>query len=227
MKVWVIAPDRPSGDAFDKVLRENGIETEVDYPEITPRVLGDRMNPDLQVANDLEKAIGAAKWPDVVIACNTLQLWLPNVKVPEGVKIYTTFEAARKKFPGEKPVWLGTTPTVKEIGDFPTLLSLGKPGLQDLTQEVIWRVKGMTGAEIGTAMSEVRNIKSEEALRTKVIELLDGLRNAGVKEVILGCTELPMAFEDYASGESRTGVNLIDPARLVAEWLGQSRGRGS
>jgi len=222
--VWVIAPDKSSGDAFDRVLKGNGIRTEVDYPKITPRVIGDRMNEDLAVAVDLEKAINKAVrfgHKEIVIACNTLQLWLTAVKIPEGVRVYTTFEAARIKYPNDRPVWLGTTVSAREIHDFPTLISLGKLGLQDLTQEIIWRVKGVTGSDVGTAKANIKKIKSEESLRARVLQLLDGLKNAGIHQAIMGCTELPIAVESYANPGNKKGITLIDPAQLLAEMVGK------
>ncbi len=44
--VLVIAPDKPSGDAFNRILHQKGIKTEISYPQIAARVIGDAINPD-------------------------------------------------------------------------------------------------------------------------------------------------------------------------------------
>jgi len=205
-EVWVIAPDKPSGDAFNKVLNDLGIKTVIDYPKIAPRVIGDQMNSDPQVQNDLAQAIKKAYdsgLTDLVIACNTLQLWLDKALnlIPEiKIKVWTTFEAVEETYPN--CWWLGTKVLCKEIkGKFKIL----DENLQDLTQEIIWRTKAVYGADVTTALKNIEKIDDKKLLGIKVKELKSNLIDK--KNVVLGCTELPMVME---------GIN---PAEIVGEII--------
>lgn len=224
----MIAPDRPSGEAFGEVLAKNGIEIEIMYADIEPRVIGNKMNPSPKVQADLAKAIQTGYdrgFRRMAIACNTLQLWLIEAleltpsEVGREIRVMTTFEAVGKMWADEKdrPVWLGTSVTVNAITHFPTLLTYNLGELQDLTQEIVWRTKGVTGADTGTAPKTLERIDDPEVLRQKMKLLLGGLKEVGVKTAILGCTELPIAVERYADGEDREGLALINPAQAVAD----------
>lgn len=229
MNVYVIAPDQPSGDAFNTAFRSRGIKTEIRYADIEPRVIGDRINENPKVQEDLARAIadGYRKgFRTMVIACNTLQLWvdrafsLVDQGVSRHVRVLTTFDALAQQFPDPsiRPLWLGTTVTVRTINGFPTLLSLGKPEIQDVVQRIVWRTKGVTGADTKTASADIVDIESPEKLREDVIWLIGQLKHLGTREVVLGCTELPIAF-GYAGEEEKAGLKFIDPAVAVAEML--------
>lgn len=232
--MYVIAPDKPSGDAFNTALRDCGIDTQIEYADIEPRVIGDRINENPKVQKDLAWAIveGSRKgFQTMVIACNTLQLWIDRAlsllprEIVQQVNVLTTFDALRRQFPNPKtrPLWLGTTVTVRAITDFPTLLSLGKPEIQDVVQRIVWRTKGVTGADTRTVSADIVDIESPQKLREDVSWLTNRLREYGMKEVVLGCTELPIAFGYVSEGE-RSGLNLIDPAVAVAEMVLASTG---
>jgi L-asparaginase/Glu-tRNA(Gln) amidotransferase subunit D len=227
VKLYVIVPDIASGVAFNEVLNNNGISTEWKYYKIAPRVINNGISKSKEVAADLNKVFSTFKnkTQSVVIACNTLQLWLPKVKekYKKNIKIYTTFEACEWKFAKEKkkPIWLGTSPLVRETSKFPTFLSIGQIEAQNIVQEIIWRVKMMEGDDFATAPIEIRNdsslSKSEQKKKIDLLRdsVLDSLKRAGVKHAILGCTELPMVF----TKKKMNGIELVDPADVTAQYI--------
>lgn len=226
IKVYVIAPDKASGYAFCDVMKSNGIEAEFNYHKIRPRVIENKITTSKDVINDLNDIFKNFndKTKSVVIACNTLQLWLNKINkvYKRNVKIYTTFEAIKWKYKRfkNKPLWLGTTPLVKKTKDFPTLISLGKSEVQDLVQELIWRIKMYEGDEYATAPDIVkRDADNKEIQKIKIVkiknEIIECLRNFKIKNVITGCTELPMIFNETKID----GINFIDPALVLAEYI--------
>lgn len=193
-KILVIAPDRPSGEdffeVFGKELLDQGIpvDLQVVFPTIPPRVTSDgELSNSPIITQKLAAAFRdgyLAGFREMVIACNTLQFWIGEAMklLPEeykDLKVYNTFEIFKSEYPDPqtRPVWLGTTPTVKKIGgEFPTLITLGHPELQELNQEIIWRVKAITGADYQNAPRAMRqDIASEEVLRQKVGDFLGEL----------------------------------------------------
>ena len=234
----MIAPDRPAGEDFFKVFEEEinksglPIGLEIVYPYIPPRVMTDgSMNPSPEVAQGLAAAIRdgyVEGFREMVIACNTLQLWVPEAVglLPEemaDVQIYTSIEAVRGEYidPQVRPLWLGTTPIVRAVSyDFPTLLTLERQDLQDLSQEIIWRVKAVTGADFANAQEEVQiNAKDENVLREEVGTLIGQLGSLPVKQFIMGCTELSLALVRYLDEEGRPDlekIELIDPTVILA-----------
>lgn len=226
--VYVIAPDKPSGDAFNAALRDRGIDTQIEYADIEPRVIGDRINTNPKVEKDLAHAMTEGYrrgFRTMVIACNTLQLWIDQALalLPRGiaqhVRVLTTFDALAQQFPDPsiRPLWLGTTVTVQAIHDFPTLLSMGRLDIQDVVQRIVWRTKAVTGADVQTASHDIEDITDPTRLQKDVSWLIEQLKRLGIKKVVMGCTELPIAF-GYAN-EEKAGLTLLDPAVAVAEML--------
>ncbi len=224
-KLYVIIPDITSGDAFNKVLNENGISTEYKYYKIAPRVIENKITTSKQVVRDLNKIFKtfSDKTRSVIIACNTLQLWLDDVaeKYKKHVKIYTTFEACEWRFQNfkNKPLWIGTTPLVERTTDFPTLLSLKEFEAQELVQELIWRLKKLYGDDIQTAPERVKNDSTDKKYQIDKIGeikkiLLETFHRLKIKNVIAGCTELPLIFN-----AKDDGINFIDPAQVLAEYV--------
>ena len=226
----MIAPDKPSGEAFNEALRKQGVETEVMYADIEPRVIGQDMNLDPKVEEDLARAIRQGwerGFKKMVIACNTLQLWINKARrlldeqTHQKIRIITTFEAVRAQYGDQaaKPVWVGTSVLARLIPAeyFPTLLALHLDHLQEIAQEVIWRVKGVTGADVTTADPTIEDITSKDKLKDKTRQLVEGLKENGLTQVIMGCTELPIAFKAYSTAADKKGMELIAPADCVAE----------
>lgn len=238
-QLYVIAPDKASGEAFVTALDIKNII--VEYPIISPRVIGDQISNSPEVGNDLAKAIVKAVETgakEILIACNTLQLWVDEAKEkakdlcdPEllsGLTIYTTFESLEWKFPEEtRPVWLGTTPLSKRIQGFPTPEIKQLTGTQDLVQKTIWWVKKLEGSDVSTAPNEIRDSNlSFDQQRTELQHLvhliLTSLVAANLNQAIMGCTELPVAFGKYVAETDKElvkQITLIDPAVVLGEYI--------
>lgn len=227
IKVYVIAPDIYSGDAFNKVLNKQGIDTEFHFHKIAPRVIENKITTSANVVNDMNSIFKtfSDKTKSIVIACNTLQLWLGKIdkRYQENVKVYTTFEACEWKFKNskDKPVWLGTTPLVRETKKFPTLISLNDEITQELVQELIWRIKMYGDDDIQTAPYRVKSdsklSKSYQKIKINKIkqEILIALKSHKIKSVITGCTELPLIFNK----EKEDGISFFDPAKILSEYI--------
>lgn len=226
IKVYVIAPDKSSGLVFCDVLRKKGIDAEFNFHKIRPRVYENKITTSKDVVDDLNKIFKSFNdtTKSVVIACNTLQLWLDDidVKYKKNAKVYTTFEACNWKFNDlkVKPIWLGTTPLVQKTTNFPTLISYGRSEMQELVQELIWRIKMYEGDEHGTAPEIVKRDSDNKVIQKLKIskiknEILSCLHELRIKYVITGCTELPMIFDKTKI----EGINFIDPAEVLAEYI--------
>lgn len=227
VKVYVIAPDVYSGEAFNKVLNSHGIETEFHFHKIRPRVIENKITTSNDVLDDMNSIFETFqdKTKSVVIACNTLQLWLDDIKeeYKRNVKIYTTFEACEWKFKKNKtkPLWLGTTPLTRVTKKFPTLISLKDEDAQEMVQELIWRIKMYGGDDIQTAPERVKNDYSTSKQYQKVKinklkqEIIESLKKHNIKNVITGCTELPMVFDR----KKERGITFYDPAKILAEYI--------
>lgn len=227
-KVYVLMPDQTSGVAFDQVLREHGVDTHAVLVNIAPRVTPEgTLSDDPQVAMDLAREIQKAHdlgYQKMVIACNTLQFFLPEAlsqiadKVKKEMEILTTFDSVRRicPDPAECPLWIGTKPTahhVKKHG-FKSLYDMGRPDLQELVQEIIWRVKGVNGDDVSAVPAEVKSsVSDKKILEEKVHELLVELNSLGEARYVMGCTELPVALV------GKVGPEAIDPAVEVARML--------
>lgn len=226
IKVYVIAPDKASGYFFCEVMKNRGIDAEFNFHKIRPRVLENKITKSTDVADDMNSIFRnfRDKTKSVVIACNTLQLWLDkvDVKYRNNAKVYTTFEACEWKYRNwkRKPLWLGTTPLVKATKNFPTFISMKRPDLQDDLQELIWRIKMLEGDEFGTAPDRVKNDYGNLSLQKLKIKnlklrLVEGLKKLKVRTVIMGCTEIPLEFR----AKKEKGVYFVDPANVLADYI--------
>lgn len=212
--------------AFCDVMKKHGIDAEFNYHKIRPRVYENKITTSHNVVDDMNNIFKnfSDKTKSVVIACNTLQLWLPDVdeEFKRNVKVYTTFEACYWKYKNLKikPLWMGTTPLVERTTNFPTFITYGKIEVQDLVQELIWRIKMREGDEYGTAPEIVKRDKDNveiQKLKINILkkEILANLKKLKVKNVITGCTELPLVFDKLKI----EGINFIDPATALADYI--------
>lgn len=224
--IYILAPDRGSGNAFNKVLLKNGINTYLKIVNIAPRVIDNKINTSSKVVKDLEKAILKIpkEYKYAVIACNTLQFWLNQIdnKYSKNLKIFTTIEACDFWFKKskEKPVWIGTTPTSQMIKTFSTPVTINLPNVQNLTQELTWRIKMLNNDDINTASEKIKRDKNNLILQKIKIFLLKYLIifsfwKKGIKDVILGCTEYPIVFDK----KNQFGINFYDPAEILANYI--------
>ncbi len=232
MKLFVIAPDAASGESFSQKLLDHGLSVALYFAYIEPRVIGTHINHDPKVDQDLSKAIlyGFYKgFSHMAIACNTLQLWLAEAEklLPHDVAalttVYTTFEALTDKYRNilHRPLWLGTTVLTRALEPeyFDTLLTHRLVHMQLEVQEIIWRTKAVLGSDVSTASGEISDIKNPMILRLRMQHLVGELRAHKITSIILGCTELPIAFEKYIDQKLLIDFELIDPAEVLASYI--------
>lgn len=225
-KIFLLAPDRGSGYAFEKKMKTKNINPVLHFYTIPPRVLGQEINKSKKVTTSFEKALEKSftfSLP-VVIACNTLQFWLSkiNKKFLRHGKVITTFKACKVKFKNQikRPIWLGTTPTSILIKSFPSLYKLGLNDLQSKVQELIWRIKMSNGDDISSAPLVVKkdvkkNITQKRKIQNLKKEIISELKENKIDKVILGCTELPLVFKS----KKAYGIRFYDPAEILANYI--------
>ena len=88
----------------------------------------------------------------------------------------------------------------------------------NLVQEIIWRIKAFQGSDTSTAPNYSTPLNNKEYLNQKIEQLFNRLNELKIKEVILGCTELPEAFDIMAARHKLT-FTTINPADLVAKQI--------
>lgn len=225
-KIFLLAPDMGSGYAFERKMKLKKINPVLHFYTIPPRVLGENINKSKKVTSEFEKALKKSftfNLP-VAIACNTLQFWLTKVdkRFLRHGKVITTFKACKNKFKDSitKPVWLGTTPTSILIKSFPSLYKLKLDDLQSKVQELIWRIKMVNGDDVSSAPLVVkkdmhRKLTQKNKIKILKKEIVEGLQKNNIRKVILGCTELPLAFK-Y---KKAYGIRFYDPAEILAIYI--------
>ena len=242
-EVAVIVPDYAAGKAFSGVLRNKGVEPILYDFKISPRIVVDEearsrltkkpYDIALELASGIQEIVRQTPHSLVTISCNTLSLdkfilpmkgmlHMNGFKEDEDYILYTTLDALSDSGVRDNPnnVFLGTNGIVEELssGKFTTLLDFGYANIQELVQELTWRVKGVTGADISSAPNYLVCLKNRDELDRKIKLLTFDLKDKEINEVILGCTELPIAFKRAKKLGLQT-ANLIDPAYIVAEKI--------
>jgi aspartate/glutamate racemase len=251
-KIEVISPDFGSGVDFLKTLRRSGLKKVChNVVSIPPRVEQGKLTKNVKgVVKALARAmidIGAntdAKF--LTISCNTLSL---SVFVDEAFEMFGKFfkndnkinliltvDEIRKYLKNnknKKVFILGTKPLSQMLSDdkkynFPTLSNMEGSTEKDLdlVQEIIWRVKADQGSDVDKNLdykvslndkeANLREIKKSGVLLKKLFILLK------IEEVIMGCTELPTAFNimnEEIFGDGCLKLKLVDPAMLVSEAI--------
>jgi len=240
--VVAIAPDRPAGEMFLKVLQKGldplGFDVRLEVVKIAPRIEGDQLtNAPEKVSRDLARSLvnvwqGGADF--ITISCNTLSLpvfldaavEIAREQEPRlrKAQLVTTIGAVKEMYSqkGVRHLWLGTTSTCSFLSrdGFDTLEVLGHPEAQSLVQEIIWRVKAITGSDVSSAEKYLgKNLRSREELEKSMQKLGSILRRLNRHRVILGCTELPLAF----CWHPLKGIEGIDPASAVAAVISRRR----
>ncbi|MCR5761267.1 MAG: amino acid racemase [Sphaerochaetaceae bacterium] len=188
-----------------------------EIPDRTDYVLFDGENPAPGIQKAMEKLAlcGASA---IGISCNTAHspLILSQVKIPCGVNFINMIDqccayCAEKGF--KKVGLLGTLGTLRSgiyadyFKNYPNLtLVLPSEKTQEAVQDTIYNKED--GIKALSAVSD----RVREIITDAVMELAE----EGCQAVILGCTELPLVFEEK---DSLNGTVLIDPTNILARAL--------
>lgn len=154
-------------------------------------------------ARRLEKAGAQA----LVIACNTAYHWVEPVTEAVEVPVWNLIEIAADAVT-QGPVGILGTKASLELGIYRKVLearglAVVEPEDRDVIQDLIYAIKGAKACpDLGPFESQLKLMKAK-----------------GAKVFILGCTELPIAFQRYDFN-----VVTIDPtfelARKAVLWAG-------
>ena len=167
--------------------------------------------------------------------------------IPTPLVITQKLEMLREQ--GESGIVLGTIPFMQQFAGQFEIDGLNEhqtKQLQDKIQNIIWMVKKWQGADISTAPNAVKSMDGtvlEREIKTQFQEVIKVLRSVGISNLVLGCTELPVAFEiakkNWAElsqaldgslnikigDQEKLPIAFIDPADLVKARMTQSPDR--
>jgi aspartate racemase len=176
-------------------------------PDRTAFILGQEADPfpDLRAALALLEAAGA----DVIaIPCNTAHYWHAALQAETRVRILhivdgVAAELARRGAEGETVALLATDGTVK-TGLYQNRLAargfsciVPDPAHQEAVMRGIYLVKA-------GRMAEAEGVLQGEA---------EALRRAGCRQIVMGCTEIPLALE---GSEADLRSSLVDATEALA-----------
>jgi aspartate racemase len=157
-----------------------------------------------------EMAVNLEKWGAdfIVIACNTAHYYLPDVinsvKIPVLNMIEETVEKLKEN--GIKNAVLLTTVAVLQTKLYEK--ALDNSGVNLIIPSPIYQEK---------VAKIIAAVKSGNLIETKrdVDEIIDYCTKKGAEAIILGCTELPMAFNKIC----KSNIAIYDPTKIIAEAI--------
>lgn len=216
-----------SADLYLRIIRicqqEYGARFDEDYPQILinsitpPDVVGKGVDwPRERVAREMErlvlpfllrgaKTLERAGADFIVIACNTVQYFVPTLRKEVSVPVISTPEEVAKTLRAKgigKALLLATTNTLK-LGVYDLLMNkrieVLKPSeeQQERVNEIILRLMGG---------------EKEREDKDFLLNLIREFEQKGVGAVILGCTELPLLVS-----QQDVKACVIDTTQLMAE----------
>lgn len=233
----IIAPDIASANQFSDIIKKYKIDTKILHVNVHPRVENNSLTKNTnKVVHDLDIALAQAKnlhSDTITIACNTLSL---PIFIDPAKKFLTkdqkkfvipTIEVIEKytNLHDEDSIILGTKPLMEILSSDNKIRTHTLKDVEDstekdlnLVQEIIWRIKFFQKSDTSTAPNYSTPLKNKKYLNQKIDQLFNRLNELKIKEVILGCTELPEAFDIMATRNKLT-FTTINPADLVAKQI--------
>lgn len=183
------------------------IDDNASIPDRTAAILNGGADP-LPAMTDSLRKLEACGAGCVIMPCNTAHYFLPQLqaltKIPFLSMLEATAKACRTRFPGQTAAILATKGTLAaglyqealEAEQVPCLIPGGRE--QDALMRVIYQ-----GVKAGAA---------PDAYRADMAAVLGRLADQGAGYFILGCTELPLAYQ--ALGLT---VPAVDPTAELAK----------
>lgn len=227
-KVGIVGGVGPAAtvDFLDKIVRHTPASRDQDHikllvehnpqiPDRTENLIGDGADPTVSLYATCKKLEDGGA--DIIaIPCNTAHAFVDRIEPYLGVPIVNmltvTVNHLRETFPSERNIGvLATTGTIESGVYRKALEAVGLhqvapvPALQARVMEAIYGENGVkAGFTTGQCQHDIR-------------AAIEGLMEAGVEVIILGCTELPLLVP---SGEfvGSTGrrARLVDPTEVLA-----------
>lgn len=171
-------------------------------PDRTKHILENGENPLTKMLNNLVnlKDSGATK---VVIPCNTAHYWLDKLSGTERVSFISIIdavmnEASRRKM--NKVGVLATNATIKTGIYTNAIEQRGMVALMPSEQQQQQVMDGIYAVKAG---------RMEEG-KALMEPIFDSLIEQGAEGVVLGCTEIPLAFDTFSEVKKRKSLDSLD-----------------
>lgn len=177
------------------------IDNNTEIPDRTAYILGEGKNPEKYLIDSALKleAMGA---DFIVMPCNTAHYFYENVKGTVKIPFINMIDEIAKELKGTKKVGLLATKGTYYSNIYENIfnkygieVAVPPVDLQEIVMELIYKVKN--------GNSNINEIPIDS-----VIEYFYKL---GIDNIILGCTELPVAFE-----KMKIKGNFLDPTKILA-----------
>ncbi|WP_028857367.1 aspartate/glutamate racemase family protein [Psychrilyobacter atlanticus] len=177
------------------------IDNNTEIPDRTAYILGKGENPEKYLIDSALRleAMGA---DFIVMSCNTAHYFYEHIKKSVKIPFINMIEEIAKELKGIKKVGLLATKGTYYSNIYENIfkkygieVAVPPMHLQETVMELIYRVKD-------------GNSDINEVPINSVVEYFSKL---GIDNIILGCTELPVAFEKMA-----IKGNFLDPTKILA-----------
>jgi len=191
------------------------VEQNPQIPDRTEHLIGSGADPTVALYATCKKLEdGAADL--IAIPCNTAHAFVDRIQPYLGIPIVNmltvTVRHIREAYPALREVGLLATSGTIESGVYRDALAaqglrqvLPSPALQARVMEAIY---GKLGVKAGFVEGQCRD---------DIAAAMQGLIDAGIEVVVLGCTELPLLLPNSEySGVCGTRVKLVDPTEVLA-----------
>ncbi|MFC5430716.1 amino acid racemase [Paraburkholderia denitrificans] len=227
-KVGVVGGVGPAAtvDFLSKVVRNTPASCDQDHikllveqnpqiPDRTENLIGDGADPTVSLYATCKKLEDGGA--DIIaIPCNTAHAFVDRIQPYLGVPIVNmlavTVSYLREAFPGLRDIGVLATSGTIDSGVYRKALEAQGlrqvapgPALQARVMEAIY---GKTGVKAGFTTGQCQE---------DIAAAVDGLIEAGVEVIVLGCTELPILLPGGEFAGTGGGiVQLVDPTEVLA-----------
>jgi aspartate racemase len=171
-------------------------------PDRTKHILENGENPLTKMLNNLMnlKDSGATK---VVIPCNTAHYWLDKLSRTERVSFISIIESVMEEASKRK---------MSTIGVLATNATIQTGIYRDAIDGRGMRVLEPTEQEQQQVMDGIYQVKSGQILRGRALmePVFDSLIARGADGVVLGCTEIPLAFDEFSPDKKAKALDSLD-----------------
>ncbi|WP_028225372.1 cysteate racemase [Paraburkholderia ferrariae] len=226
-KVGVLGGVGPAAtvDFLQKIVRNTQAQRDQDHikllveqnpqiPDRTENLIGHGADPTVSLYATC-KRLEEGGADVIAIPCNTAHAFVeriqPYLAIPIVNMLSVTVRYLRETFPSLREVGVLATSGTIESGVYGKALE--REGLRQIVPEPALQARVMA------AIYGVQGVKAGHTTgpcQDDVAAALEGLIEAGVEAVILGCTELPLLLPQETFVGRRARVRLIDPTDVLA-----------
>lgn len=145
----------------------------------------------------------------IAIPCNTVHYWYDDMQAAVGIPIvHMIREAARAVVAvGPETRSVGLLATTGTIQSGLYARELEALGLRTLVPETADQ-----DAEVMAAVADIKAGRDRSGSRARLARAAAGLERQGAELILLGCTEIPLAFDP-----ATTRLPVVDATRVLAE----------